>query len=205
MPNGARIRFNGFGDEYERWDLNRDAECPTHLTAATIADSSIRSIPHSNDMSAVLLLAIAQEELGPDAYIELGFDLIYTLLCLSCGGSERSLRRQGTLTVAEAMCPRCTPAACEACGHPIAQTMQARPDLVFPDRVDCSSCFRSNPLVIRDTQTLNRIESGSPALDYSLGELGVPMLDILEAKAFDAEYGVFLQLDGDMDRVFGAE
>ena len=68
--------------------------------------------------------------------------------------------------------------------------------------MDCPRCFKSNGLVIRGTESLNRIEPGSPALGHSLAELGVPLLDILEAKTFDVEYGVFFQLDGDKERAF---
>ena len=204
-PNGVRIRLNGFADEYERWDLGRDMDCPTHLTATRIPESSLVPIAHGRDMSALLLLTIAQEELGPDAYVELGFDVIHTLSCPECGRSEPSLRRQGTLRVKDSLCWDCTPANCQACGNSISQAIDARPELVFPDRADCAECFESNPIVMRDAQTLNRIEPGSPALDYSVAELGVPMLDILEAKAFDPQSSVFLQLEGDRDRVFGVD
>ena len=203
VPNGVRIRLNGFADEYERWDLGREVDCPTHLTATRIPESSLLPIPHGRDISALLLLTIAQEELGPDAYVELGFDVIHRLSCPQCGRSEPALRRQGTLRVGDSLCWDCTPANCQACGSSVAEAIEARPELVFPDRADCAECFQSNPIVMRDAQTLNRIELGSPALDYSVAELGVPMLDILEAKAFDPESSVFLQLEGDRDRVFG--
>ena len=202
-PNGVRIRLNGFADEYERWDLGRDTDCPTHLTATRIPESSLRPIAHGRDISALLLLTIAQEELGPDAFVELGFDMIHTLSCQGCGRSEPALRRQGSLSVTESLCWNCTRADCQTCGTPVADGVDARPELVFPDRADCAECFQSNPIVMRDAQTLNRIETGSPALDYSVAELGIPMLDILEAKAFDPDTSVFLQLDGDRDQIFG--
>ncbi len=202
VPNGVRIRFNGFADEYERWDLSRDSECPSHMAVKAIPESSTRSVSYGNDVSAKLILGIAQEELGPDAYIELGFDVVHTLSCLECGRDDQPMRRLGTLSVTEAVCPLCSPSDCQNCDNPIAESMHARPDLVFPDHVDCMACFESNPLVIRDAQTLNRIEMGSPALNFSLAQLGVPMLDILEVKAFDVGHSLFLQLDGDENRVF---
>jgi hypothetical protein len=137
-------------------------------------------------MDAGLLLRLAQERLGPNAYVELGFDVVHTLTCFECGTSEPAMRREGSLTVGEAIAP----------------VFEERPDLVFPDRVDCPRCFKSNALVIRGTESLNRIEPGSQALGHSLAELGVPLMDILEAKAFDVEHGVFFQLDGDEDRAF---
>ena len=69
--------------------------------------------------------------------------------------------------------------------------------------MDCAACFESNPLVLRDSQTLNRIEPGSPALAYSLAELTVPMMDILEARDFEGQKTMYIQLDGDRDKVFG--
>ncbi len=204
VPNGVRIRFNGFADEYERWDLNRETDCPTHLTATSIPESSITSIPHGADMAASQLLELAQAELGPEAYVELGFDVVHSLQCYQCGRSEASARRRGALGIAETMCPTCTPSTCAECGHSIAKTIASRPDLVFPDKVDCASCFESNPLVLRDAQTLNRIEPDSAALAYTLAELTVPMMDILEARDFDGQKSMYLQLDGDRDRVFGA-
>ena len=202
VPNGVRIRFNGFADEYERWDLARDPHCPTHVGSAQVPEELIVSLAHGNDMDAGLLLRQAQEHLGPDAYVELGFDVVHTLTCFECGTSEPSMRREGALTVGEAICTRCTPSNCDDCGEPIAPVFEERPDLVFPDRVDCPRCFKSNALVIRGTESLNRIEPGSPALGHSLAELGVPLMDILEAKAFDVDHGVFFQLDGDEDRAF---
>ena len=191
VPNGVRIRFNGFGDEYERWDLNRDTDCPTHLGVTPIPESAIKSVPYGNDMPTAHLLEIAQGDLGPDTYVELGFDLVHTLVCHECGASTPSMRRSGTLAVVEATCTTCTPSSCRSCGESVEQSMQSRPDLVFPDHVDCASCFQSNPLVIRESQTVNRIERDSPTLKYTLSQLGVPKLDILEAKAFDVEYSVY--------------
>ena len=202
VPNGVRIRFNGFCDEYERWDLSRDAECPTHMDASPIPDAAVRLLPFGNEMSAGLLLEMAQEQLGPDGYIELGFDVIHRLTCFQCGDTEPSLRRVGTLMIDEAVCRRCTPSCCRHCGESIARVFETHPDLVFPDRMDCPSCFKTNELVIRDAESLNRIEPDSPVLGYSLAELGVPLLDILEAKAFDVDYSLYFQLDGDAKRVF---
>ena len=198
VPNGVRIRFNGFADEYERWSLGRDAECPTHLTTTAIPSSAVRSVPYGRDTTAETLISLVQEELGPDSYIELGFDLIHTLSCLSCGHCDAPMRRQGSLSAAEALCPRCTPSACRSCGSSVAETIASRPDLVFPDRVDCAVCFQSNPVVMRDSQTVNRIEPDSPVLNYTLAQLDVPLLDILEAKSFEADGSIFLQLDGDV-------
>ncbi|HIA16928.1 MAG TPA: ThiF family adenylyltransferase [Dehalococcoidia bacterium] len=203
VPNGVRIRFNGFADEYERWDLNRDSECPTHLSVTSVPLSPITSIPYGNDMPAAQLLEIAQAALGHEAYIELGFDVVHSLHCFQCDRIEAAARRRGALGIAETMCPECTPSVCFECGHSIAKTVATRPDLVFPEKVDCAACFESNPLVLRDSQTLNRIEPGSPALAYSLAELTVPMMDILEARDFEGQKTMYIQLDGDRDKVFG--
>ena len=203
VPNGVRIRLNGFADEYERWGLNLDPKCPTHLTTTPIPAPWIQPVPYGGETPAATVLSTVQEQLGPEAYIELGFDLVHALRCMECGRCEESVRPYGTLSVAEAVCPWCTPSSCRRCGASLAQAMTARPDLVFPDRVDCASCFEPNRLVLRDAQTINRIEPGSPVLDRPLSQLGVPMLDILEGKAFDAERSIFLQLDGDEPRVFG--
>ena len=203
VPNGVRIRFNGFADEYESWDLSRDPECPTHLTAERIPESSIRAIPHGNDVSAQLLLDEVQREFGRDCYIDIGFDLVHELRCTNCGSSDSCLIRQGSVTVIDSMCPRCTEQGCRACGMPLVESARAQPDLVFPDRIDCNSCFEPNELVIRQTQTLNRIEPESPALAFSLSELTVPLLDILEVKGIGGDESLYLQLEGDRERVFG--
>ena len=73
-----------------------------------------------------------------------------------------------------------------------------------PDRVDCPECFTSARLVIRDTETANRIETGSPARNDTLAELGVPLMDVLEAKAVEAEHTIFFQFDGDRESVFSS-
>ena len=202
VPDGVRIRFNGFADEYERWDLSRDEACPTHMEMVPVREEHVVPLASGNDMPAASLLGEAQRHLGPEAYVELGFDVVHSLVCMECGGRERSMQRVGALQMSEAVCPQCTPPTCGGCGAPIARIFESRPDLVFPDRVDCPDCFTSTRLVIRDTETLNRIEPGSPALGHTLAELGVPMMDILEAKAFEAEHSIFLQLDGDRQRVF---
>ena len=203
VPAGVRIRFNGFADEYERWNLNRNPECPTHMDVAFIPEPAIQQIPYGNDISAGHLLDIAQDHLGPEAYVELGFDVIHMLSCGVCSGSQAVLRRPGTLEVGEAVCPRCTPPNCRSCGSLISETIRSRSDLVFADRLDCATCTESNPLVIRDTETINRIEPLSPALNYTLSQLGVPLLDILEAKSVDAPESIFLELGRDRNRVFG--
>ena len=202
VPDGVRIRFNGFADEYERWNLSRDADCPTHMEMVPVREEHIVSLSSGNDMSAESLLAETQTHLGPEAYVELGFDVIHSLVCMECGGREPSMQRVGALQMSEAVCPQCTPSSCGGCGAPIRRIFESRPDLVFPDRVDCPDCFASIRLVIRDTETLNRIEPGSPALSHTLSELGVPLMDILEAKAYEAEHSLFFQLDGDRERVY---
>jgi hypothetical protein len=202
VPDGVRIRFNGFADEYERWDLNRDESCPTHMEVSPVREEHIVSLSSGNGMPAESLLTEAQRHLGPEAYVELGFDVVHSLVCMECGGREPSMERVGALRMSEAVCPQCTPAICSGCGAPIGRIFESRPELVFPDRVDCPDCFTSTRLVIRDTETSNRIEAGSPALNHTLAELGVPLMDILEAKAYEAEHSIFFQLDGDRERVF---
>ena len=203
VPAGVRIRFNGFADEYERWHLNRDPLCPTHMAVTPITESMIRSVPLGGNDRAEAILQVAQAELGPSVYLEIGFDLVYELRCPECGGSEPVLKRVGRLTMSEALCPGCTPSSCGACGHPLAESISQSPDLVFPDHVNCASCYQPNPLQLRDTVTVNRIEEGSPILHRALSELTVPMWDILEAKNPDNDTVIYLQLDGDKASVLG--
>ena len=202
VPNGVRVRFNGFADEYERWNLSRDTLCPTHSSAIPMLESSIRTVPLGRDVEAAGILKVAQESLGPEAFLELGFDLVYELSCQECGRCEPISRRLGTVAIGEALCPRCTPTHCSSCGNLLADTFTQSPETVFPDHADCAVCFQSNRLVLRDALIVNRIEAGSPILNRSLLELTVPMWDILEAKSFDKS-SIFLQLDGDKNEALG--
>ena len=167
------------------------------MSAQAITDKAIRYVQLGRNATAEEILNAAQETLGPEAYVELGFDLVYGLSCLECGRSNSLSRRLGTVPVGEALCPWCTPSCCTNCGYSLIETISQSPESVFPDHVNCAACYEANNLVLRDNLILNRIEPGSPVLDLTLVELSVPMWDILEAKSADCEASIFLQLDGD--------
>ena len=202
VPGGTRIRFNGIADEYERWALNRDPACPTHLTAESISEATVRRVALSNDVVAEELLQKVQGEFGAESYVDLGFDLVFELSCVRCGRTEPCLKRHGSVTFLDTMCTKCTDPDCRQCGRPLAESAFSQSDMVFPDRIDCASCFESNPIVIRETRTLSRLDPESPGLSYPLSQLTVPLMDILEVKGTERDEPTFVQLHGDRDRVF---
>lgn len=202
VPSGTRIRFNGIADEYERWTLNRDPACPTHLTAEPIPVSTVKSVALSNDVVAGEFLQKVQGEFGSDSYVDLGFDLVFELSCLSCGGIEPCLKRHGSVTFLDTMCTKCSDLDCHQCGRPLAESAFGQSDMIFPDRIDCASCFESNAIVMRETRTLSRLDPESPGLSHTLSQLTVPLMDILEVKGHQGDEQAFVQLDGDRGRVF---
>ena len=203
VPNGIRIRFNGFADEYESWRLNRDSQCPTHMNTITIPETEIVLTNKGRDMKAGDFLQFTQGKLGPGSYLELGFDLVHGLSCLECGHCQPICRRIGEVTVAEALCPGCTASSCADCGLPVEESIAQSSEMVFSNYFTCSSCFHTNKLVLRDSLIVSRIEDGGPILDRSLAELTVPLWDILEAKDIDGETRMFLELSGDKCKVLG--
>jgi len=202
VPSGTRIRFNGIADEYERWALNRDPACPTHLTAESVSEATVRRVALSNDVVAEELLQKVQGEFGAESYVDLGFDLVFELSCVRCGRTELCLKRHGSVTFLDTMCTACTDTNCRRCGRPLAESAFGQSDMVFPDRIDCASCFESNPIVIRETRTLSRLDPESPGLSYPLSQLTVPLMDILEVKGTERDEPTFVQLHGDRGRVF---
>lgn len=202
LANAVRIRFNGFADEYESWNLSRDPDCPSHLAAQRIPGSRLLDTGLGVGATAGELLGLAQRQFGPGSYVDLGFDLVYEMRCPACGSTEPALLRRGSFPVSVLMCPRCTASSCRTCGHSLVESAAERPDLVFPDHLDCASCFQSSALLLRDTRCLNRIEPESPALEHSLSALSVPLMDILEVKGVEGDEPAYLLLDGDRERVF---
>ena len=204
VPSGTRIRFNGIADEYESWALNRDPTCPTHLTAESISEATVRRVALSNDVVAEELLQKVQGEFGAESYVDLGFDLVFELSCVRCGRTERCLKRQGSMTFLDTMCPVCTVPNCHQCGRRLAESAFAQSDMVFPDRIDCAFCFESTPVIIRENSMISRLDPESPGLSHTLSQLTVPLMDILEIKGAKGDEPTFVQLDGDRERVFEA-
>jgi adenylyltransferase/sulfurtransferase len=203
IPNATRIRFNGFADEYESWSLGRDVDCPTHLSAETIDDADVQQTILSASSTGWDLLEQVQRTHGQGAYIDLGFDLVHSLVCGNCGRSDRSLQRQGAVPISQTICPDCTAASCRDCGSSIVESAILNPELVFPDRIQCAHCFEPNEMFLREASTVNRIETGSPVLDHTLADMTVPMLDLLEVGGSEDDHRAFIELTGDESAVFG--
>jgi molybdopterin/thiamine biosynthesis adenylyltransferase len=203
IPNATRIRFNGFADEYESWSLSRDTECPTHLSAEPIDPADIEETNFSVRTTGSDLLAHVQRRHGPEAYVDLGFDLVHCLTCGNCGRTDSSLQRQGAVPISQTICPDCTPANCKNCGRSIVESAILNPELVFPDRVQCAHCFEANEMVLRAASTVNRIEAGSPLLGRTLAEMSVPMLEVLEVGGSEQPQRAYIELTGDEPGIFG--
>jgi hypothetical protein len=113
------------------------------------------------------LLSAAREVLGPEAVVDLNFELAVEMRCPGCHEVTRLLRPERKLF---------------------------REDLV------CGRCGRERYLVTTHTLGTNTEEYAEDFLDLPLAELGVPELDILEARGANGNVRYF-ELSGDTETV----
>jgi molybdopterin/thiamine biosynthesis adenylyltransferase len=119
---GQGFLFDGTSHQSYLVSYTRKEDCPAHD-----ADEPVEVLPGRADATRVGdLLERVRSDLGPEAVIETGRDLLASLHCEDCGEDEPIFASLGMVTEAQGRCPRC--------GHPRTPSMfhtidGRRPDL----------------------------------------------------------------------------
>ena len=108
---GQGFVFDGTHHQSYLVSYTRKADCPAHD-----ADLPVETLPWQvSTTRAGDLLERVRSDLGPDAVIETGRDLLASLHCSKCGEDEPVFASLGKVTEAQGRCPACreprTPAA----------------------------------------------------------------------------------------------
>ena len=100
---GQGFVFDGMHHQSYLVTYTRKDDCPSHE-----ADENLVVLDSgAADLRAGDLLERARSDLGADAVLEVGRDLLGSLRCERCGEEEPVLASLGRITEAEGRCPRC--------------------------------------------------------------------------------------------------
>ena len=101
---GQGFIFDGTHHQSYLVTYTRKDDCPAHD-----ADEPVEILPGRADSTRVgELLERVRSDLGPDALIETGRDLLASLHCPACGEDEPIFASLGRVTEAQGLCPRCS-------------------------------------------------------------------------------------------------
>jgi adenylyltransferase/sulfurtransferase len=104
--SGQGFRFEGMTHESHLITFTRKADCMSHEPDAPVVELSERV----GETRVGDFLERVRRDVGPDAVIETGQDLLASLECLQCNEVEPMLLSLGKVTERQGRCPRC--------GHP---------------------------------------------------------------------------------------
>lgn len=100
---GKGFVFNGISCDSYLVEYTENDECYSHETAERVIALPVKA----SSMRVSELLARARSDLGADAVLELGRDILVAFRCPSCGKSERLYQSLGKVRNAAATCPAC--------------------------------------------------------------------------------------------------
>jgi hypothetical protein len=101
--SGQGFVFDGLYHQSYTVTYTRLADCPSHDP-----DEPVVVLPWRSDQTTVaMLLDRVRADLGPQAVIEFGNDLLSGLTCARCESTEPLLASLGNVTVGQGRCPRC--------------------------------------------------------------------------------------------------
>ena len=159
---GKAFVFRGITMEGDRLTLNERDDCLSHYAFGDVVELSDRGAATTTFRD---LLALAEEALGGQAYIDLhGREVVSLLECPSCGHSTQ-------LGVLEAQ--------------------------VTPDLAPCPHCG----FAMRDPETTHTVTTLDWFVDRTPADVGLPALDIVEARTATAS--VAFELTGDASTAVG--
>jgi molybdopterin/thiamine biosynthesis adenylyltransferase len=102
--SGSGWVFNGLTTEVYQTNFQRKQECYSHETLEYIICLDAKA----SWLTVDELLSIARDELGPDAELELGRDVLEKLVCPRCGFEEELFMSLGKVAADKSSCPRCS-------------------------------------------------------------------------------------------------
>lgn len=100
---GKGFVFNGISCDSYLVEYTENEECYSHETADRVISLPLKA----SDMRVSDLLARARADLGSDAVIELGRDILTALRCPSCNKTEPLYQSLGKVRNSTAVCPDC--------------------------------------------------------------------------------------------------
>lgn len=101
---GKAMLINGLTNDIYTTEYPVKEMCMSHATLAPVVE-----LPQARaaETTAGELLHIAQAQLGAGATLELGFELVTTMICQECGQESPVFQRMARLYEAAAVCPDC--------------------------------------------------------------------------------------------------
>ena len=95
--------YNGLTHDSYIVNYPRKLECQSHETFDNIEETDLSA----KTTTLRQALEFVRARLGPEAYLDLGRELIVSLTCVGCGTQDPCYRPLGSLTEKEATCPLC--------------------------------------------------------------------------------------------------
>lgn len=124
---GRGFIFDGTHHQSYMVDYTPKKDCPAHEP-----DEPIKTLPWSvNSTQVGSLLEQVRTDLGPEAVIETGRDLLASLYCPGCRQDEPMFASLGKVTLAQGRCPRCGQPRTPAFYHTIDARRSALLDLTL--------------------------------------------------------------------------
>ncbi|GAB4162624.1 MAG: hypothetical protein Fur0021_37020 [Candidatus Promineifilaceae bacterium] len=101
---GKAMLINGLTNDVYMTEYPVKEMCMSHATLSPVVE-----LPQARAAETTVgeLLQIAQAQLGAGATLELGFELVTTMICLDCGQEAPIFQRMARLYEAAAVCPHC--------------------------------------------------------------------------------------------------
>ncbi len=109
IPRGEVLSYLGGIDDPGRSRYSPNPACPTHVTCEPITGVRVIELNvRSGRITPAELLAKGADLLGGPCVLHLDQPLLHGLFCAGCATTEPIFRPTGSLTLAEARCPRCS-------------------------------------------------------------------------------------------------
>ena len=103
VRGGGALIFNGLTNDCYTTLYSRNEECQSHYTFEPIIELDYAT----SDITFGQLLDIARKHLSGEAILDLGQDLVLSLICAQCGATTELFILLNRLTESEARCPSC--------------------------------------------------------------------------------------------------
>jgi len=113
IPFNHRMAIHGNIDDFSVVRLSRNSQCPTHHSTSVIPVENLVPLSlTSNESTCRQLLLNIKDDLGPNAEIDLGFDLVDTAQCAKHNYTRTIMKKRGWIYVEEMLCPYCLAEGC---------------------------------------------------------------------------------------------
>jgi adenylyltransferase/sulfurtransferase len=101
--SGRGWMFAGLSTDSYQVEYQRKADCLSHDPLESVISLEAKA----DSITLGELLTLARQQLGPEAHLELGRDVLEKLVCPACGREEPVFASLGRISADRAMCPHC--------------------------------------------------------------------------------------------------